>query len=92
MKAQELEAKVELAEALFKETFIKLYLHEWWAEVMERRELITPSDWLNVSIMMMEILLNAQELKADEREKLAFEITQELHKRLSNSETATEVS
>lgn len=90
MTPQEMEAKLEQAETLFKQTFIKLYLHEWWGEVMEKREVITPSDWLNIAIIMMEMLLDAQGLEADTREKLAFEVTQELHRRLSNTGTAAE--
>lgn len=90
MTPQEMEAKLEQAEVLFKQTFIKLYLHEWWGEVIEKREVITPSDWLNIAIIMMEMLLDAQGLEADTREKLAFEVTQELHRRLSNTGTAAE--
>lgn len=90
MTPQEMEAKLEQAEVLFKQTFIKLYLHEWWGEVVEKREVITPSDWLNVAIIMMEMLLDAQSLEPDKREKLAFEVTQELHRRLSNTGTAAE--
>ena len=90
MTQQEMEAKLEQAETLFKQTFIKLYLHEWWGEVIEKREVITPSDWLNVAIIMMEMLLDAQGLEPDTREKLAFEVTQELHRRLSNTGTAAE--
>ena len=90
MTPQEMEAKLEQAEVLFKQTFIKLYLHEWWGEVIEKREVITPSDWLNIAIIMMEMLLDAQGLEAGTREKLAFEVTQELHRRLSNTGTAAE--
>lgn len=90
MTPQEMEAKLEQAEALFKQTFIKLYLHEWWGEVIEKREVITPSDWLNIAIIMMEMLLDAQGLEPDKREKLAFEVMQELHRRLSNTGTAAE--
>ena len=67
MTPQEMEAKLEQAEMLFKQTFIKLYLHEWWGEVVEKREVITPSDWLNIAIIMMEMLLDAQDLEADRK-------------------------
>jgi hypothetical protein len=75
---------------MFKQTFIKLYLHEWWNEVIEKREVITPSDWLNVAIIQIEMMLDAQALEPDVREKVAFEVMQELHKRLSNAESATD--
>jgi hypothetical protein len=75
---------------MFKQTFIKLYLHEWWGEVIEKREVITPSDWMNVAIIMIEMLLDAQEVTPDEREKIAFEVMQELHRRLSNLDTSTD--
>ena len=90
MTPQEMEAKLEQAEALFKQTFIKLYLHEWWGEVVEKREVITPSDWLNVAIIMIEMMIDAQDLEPDRREKVAFELMQEIHRRLSTSETATD--
>jgi hypothetical protein len=92
MNQQEVEAKLEQAEALFKQTYIKLYLHEWWQEVMEKREIISPSDWLNVSIIMIEMMLDAQDLNMDQREKLAFEITQEIHSRLSKVNEPAEAS
>jgi hypothetical protein len=86
MTPQEMQAKLEQAEEMFKQTFIKLYLHEWWGQVLEKREVITPSDWLNIAIIQMEMLLDAQSLEPDQREKLAFEVTQELHRRLSGVE------
>ena len=90
MTPQEMQAKLEQAEEMFKQTFIKLYLHEWWGQVLEKREVITPSDWLNIAIIQMEMMLDAQSLEPDQREKLAFEVTQELHRRLSNTGTAAE--
>lgn len=92
MTPQEMQAKLDQAESLFKQTFIKLYLHEWWGEVIDKREAITPSDWLNISIIMIEMLIDAQELDLSVREKLAFEVTQELHRRISNQKTAVEPS
>ena len=92
MTQQEMEAKLEQAEALFKQTFIKLYLHEWWSEVMEKREVISPSDWMNVAIIMIEMLLDSQDLDPDKKETVAFEVVQELHKRLSNLEPASQAS
>lgn len=92
MTPQEMQAKLDQAESLFKQTFIKLYLHEWWGEVIDKREAITPSDWLNISIIMIEMLIDAQELDLSVREKMAFEITQELHRRISNQKTAVEPS
>lgn len=92
MTPQEMQAKLDQAESLFKQTFIKLYLHEWWGEVIDKREAITPSDWLNISIIMIEMLIDAQELDLSVREKLAFEVTQELHHRISNQKTAVEPS
>ena len=90
MTPQEMEAKLEQAEMLFKQTFIKLFLHKWWDEVMEMRASVTPSDWLNVAIIMIEMMIDAQDLEPDRREKVAFELMQEIHRRLSTSETATD--
>ncbi len=92
MTPQEMQAKLEQAEELFKQTFIKLYLHEWWGQVLEKREVITPSDWLNIAIIQMEMMLNAQSLEPDQREKLAFEVTQELHRRLSGVQMQDQAS
>jgi hypothetical protein len=87
-----MQAKLEQAEELFKQTFIKLYLHEWWGQVLEKREVITPSDWLNIAIIQMEMMLDAQSLEPDQREKLAFEVTQELHRRLSGVQMQDQAS
>jgi hypothetical protein len=92
MTPQEMQAKLEQAEELFKQTFIKLYLHEWWGQVLEKREVITPSDWLNIAIIQMEMMLDAQSLEPDQREKLAFEVTQELHRRLSGVQMQDQAS
>jgi len=92
MTPQEMQAKLEQAEELFKQTFIKLYLHEWWGQVLEKREVITPSDWLNIAIIQMEMMLDAQSLEPDQREKLAFEVTQELHRRLSGVQIQDQAS
>lgn len=82
---QQLLAKLERAEALFRQTYIKSWVNEWWSEVLENRQDVTPSDWINASIIMMEILIDSQELDPDRREKLVFEVVGEIHKRLSKA-------
>ena len=65
MTPQELQDKLETAEMLFRETYIRAYLAEWWQEVVEKRELITPSDWINVSLIQLEMLFDAQGLSPE---------------------------
>lgn len=79
----EAQERLEKAAALFRQTYIKTWVSDWWAEVIERREVVTPSDWMNAAIVMIEILIDAQELEAERREKLAFEVVEELHRRIS---------
>ena len=90
MNQQELEAKLEQAETLFRETFVRAYLAEWWSEVIDRREHVTPSDWLNVALIQIEMLIDAQGLDTPRRESLVFDVTAELHKRLSKANPSTD--
>lgn len=92
MNQQELEAKLEQAETLFRETFVRAYLAEWWNEVLERRDVVTPSDWLNVALIQIEMLIDSQGLDQSRRETLVFEVTAELHKRLSKANPSTEAA
>lgn len=88
----EMQDRLEKASAQFRQMYIKTWLGDWWNEVIERRDSVTPSDWMNAAILMIEILIDAQDMEPERREKLAFEVVEELHRRLSIAPQSTSVS
>ena len=83
-QAAQSQGRLDKANSEFRKEYIKAWIGDWLNEVAERDAVIHPSDWLNASLLMIEILIAAQDLEPDQKEKLAFDIVGEMHRRISN--------
>lgn len=64
---------------------MRAWLSEWHNEAVTQRENIRPSDWIAMALTMIEILVDMQGLKPEEKEKVAFGLMAEVQKRISSS-------
>lgn len=69
-----------------KQIYMDRWLTDWYAQAVNHSGSIKPADWIAIGLTMIDMMIDAQGLDKNDREKVAFGLMKEVHQKLSTTE------